>query len=213
MNSYFNNLKKQILQILEKSENRIHQSDFFNTLKERFQALSLEKRQIIKYLSFCLGLLCLISLPIGYFYSSLGYLKEFEEKEFLSRELVKTGQGSPFKSYQKSPMQVKRILQDIVVKYQSEGYLIVEKGAFKIKGLNTSPHRIEISVRHLNVKQMVALGERLDNLEFLKIHKLKIKENTEYKNHYDTDFSVLFFPLSAQKLPRRVGAPVQNKKK
>ena len=213
MAAYLKNFKKQILQILEKLENRIHQSDFFNTLKERFQALSPEKRQSIKYSSFCLGLLCLISLPIGYFYSSLGYLREFEEKEFLSKELVKIGSASSFQSYQKSPMQVKRILQDIVVKYQSEGYLIEEKGAFKMKGLNTSPRRIEISVRHLNIRQVTALGEKLDNLGFLKIHKLKMSENAKYKNHYDTDFSVLFFPLSPQKVPRKARSPVQDKKK
>lgn len=213
MFSYFKNFKKQILQQMEKLEDRVHQSDLFNTLKERFQALSPGHRQIIKYSSLSLGLLCLFSLPFSYFYSSSGYLQEFKEKEALSQELLKTGGSSSFQAYQKSPMQVKRILQNIVGKYQSEGYLIVEKGAFKMKGGDISPHNIEISVRHLNIKQVAALGEKIDNLGFLRIHKLKIKENTDYKNHYDTDFSVLFFPLLAQKTPQRARLPNQNIKK
>lgn len=212
MFSYFKNSKKQILQKLEKLEDRIHQSDFFNTLKERFQALSPGKRQTIKYISFFLGLLFLFSLPFGYFYSSSGYLQEFEEKESLSRELLMTGGASSARNYQKSPLQVKKILQGIVGKYQSEGYVIMEKGSFKMKGLDINPHKIEISVPHLNIKQVAGLGEKIDNLGFLRIHKLKIKENTEYKNHYDTDFSVLFFPLSApQKVRPRL--PKKDKRK
>ena len=160
MFSYFKNFKKQILQQLEKLENRIYQSDFFNTLKEKFQALSPLKRQIIKYLSLSLGLLFLFSLPFGYFYSSLGYLQEFKEKEALSQGLLKTKDTSSAGSYQKSPLQVKKILQDIVGRYQDEGYSIMEKGAFKMKGLDVNPHKIEVFIPHLNVKQVAALGEK-----------------------------------------------------
>ena len=202
MLSRLDDLKKQFLQRLEVLENRIHQSDVFNTFKEKFQALSHGKQQALKYSSLGLGLLCVFSIPFVYFYSSSGYLREFKEKEALSLELLKTGNQSSILLYYKTPFQVKNTLKSIVERYQQKEYSITEKGPFKIEGLDIKPSKIEISVKHLNIKQAAMLGGRFNNLKFIRIHKLKMTENPSYKNHYDMLFSVLFFPPTGQKALR-----------
>ena len=142
--SHLENLKKQIFHKLSVLENRIHQSDIFNTLKEKFQALSYKKQQTIKYSSLVLCLLCVFSIPLTYFYSSSDHLEEFKEKERLSLELLKTGgQSSPF-PYQKASLQVKGILKDIVERYQKEEYSIVERGSLKKGDFNTNSQGMEV---------------------------------------------------------------------
>ena len=202
MLSRLGNLKKQLLQKIEALENRFHQSDVFNTFKEKFQSLPHKKQQIIKYSSLGLCFLGVFGIPFGYFYSSSGYLREFKEKESLSLELLKTGNQSPSFLYQKTSFQVKSLLKNIVEKYQKEEYSITERGSVKAKGLDVNSSGVELSVKHLNIKQAAALGGKLNDLQFIRIHKLKMTENVSYKNHYDMHFSILFFPPPKQKTSR-----------
>ena len=211
MLSRFENLKKQLLLKIEALESHIHQSDVFNTFKEKFQSLPHRRQQIIKYSSLGLCFLFVLSIPFGYFYSSSGYLREFKEKEFLSVELLKTGNQSSSFLYQKTSLQVQSLLKNIVAKYQQEAYSIVEKGFSKVKGFDIQPIEMELSVKHLNIKQAAALGGKLSDLKFIRIHKLKITENISYKNHYDMYFSILFFPPPKQKISRDKPKPVDLK--
>ena len=78
-----------------------------------------------------------------------------------------------------------------------------------------------VSFPRLNIKQAVSLGEKIS--KSLIVRKLKLKENSSYENHYDVEFSVVFFPpapLRSVKKPHRRGkapapssAPALNKKK
>ena len=171
-------------------------------LRKKIQSLPLEKQKALQYASIVFVMICVFSIPFVYFYSSMRYLDEFKEKESLSLELLNTGSQHSSFPIQKSGAQIKQVLESIVKKYQQEGYLISEKGAFKMKGLDMRSERMEILVKHLNIKQAVALGENLNSVKFIRIHKLKMTENDSYKNHYDMNFSIVFFPASLPRSPR-----------
>lgn len=207
MPSRFENLKKQMLQRWEVLENRIYESDTFNTFKEKFQSLSPGRQKTFKYLSVVLSLFILFSIPLLYFYSSSENLRDFKEKENLSLKLLKKKADTSSLLNQRSSIWVKSNIKTIVEKYQKEEYSIVEKGVSATKNPLIKPHEMEVSVKHLNIKQIVLLGENLNSLGSIRIHKLKIKESSLYKNHYDTHFSVLFFPPSNIK-PLRKNPPL-----
>lgn len=211
MFSRLKNLKKQLLSKLEAVESRIHQSDTFNTFKEKIQALPAGKQKALKYASLALLLIGMFSIPFAYFYSSVEYLSEFKEKESLSLKLLKTGSQHFSLPIQKSGEQVKQILESIVKKYQTEGYLISDKGSFKMKEGDLESHRMDVFVKHLNIKQAVALGENVNSVQFIRIHKLEMTENTTYTNHYDMNFSILFFPPSMPRSPK--GRNIQPRRK
>ena len=208
MASHFENLKKQILQRLEALENRIYESDVFNTLKEKFQALPPGKQHTLKYLGVGFCLFCVFSIPSVYFFSSSKYLKDFQEKETLSFELLKRRSDSPSVLHQKSAAWVKNSVKNIVERYQKEEYSIVDKKDSGVKKSGLQHQEIKVSVKHLNIKQVVQLGENLNGLGAVRIRRLKVTENDLYKNHYDTDFSILFFPPATEKpLQKRRTSP------
>ena len=212
MPSRFENLKKQILQRWEVLENRIYESDTFNTFKEKFQSLSPGRQKIFKYLSIALFLFALFSIPLLYFYSSSKQLKDFKEKENLSLKLLKKKADTSSLLNQRSSIWVKSNIKTIVEKYQKEEYSIVEKGVSATKNSLIKPHEMEVSVKHLNIKQIALLGENLNGLGSIRIHKLKMKESSLYKNHYDAYFSILFFPPLTIK-PLRKNPPLPPLKK
>ena len=219
MFSQFDNLKKRFLLQIELAEDRIRESDSFNLLKERFQALPQQRRRLIKRGAFGLILLAALGLPLSFLYSSSSRLKDFREKDRLSRALLKTGSPSAFSSHQKSVAEVKKQLSGFAQRHAEEGGgpTVKDLGAFKIskdesQGVsgNVTAHQMDLSVPRLNIKQAVSLGERISRLPFLKIRKLRLKENFSAENHYDAAFSVVFFPpaplKSVPNSPRSAGS-------
>ena len=223
MLSQLDNLKKRILLQIELIEERVQESDSFNLLKERFQALSPRRRRQIKYSAFSLLLLAAVGLPLSFLYSSSSRLSDFREKDRLSRALLKTGSPAAFSSHQKSAEEVKKQLAGLAQRHTEEegGQILKDLGVFKIskeetggegKGFSDSvtAHQMELSVPRLNIKQAVSLGERISRFHSLKIRKLRLKENPSYENHYDADFSVVFFPPAPLKAVKNSLRPAKS---
>ena len=227
MFSQLDNLKKRLLLQIELAEDRIRESDGFNLLKERFQALPRRRRRLIKHCLFGLILLSAIGLPLSFLYSSSKRLGEFREKDRLSRALLRTGSPAAFPSYQKSAAEARKQLSALAQRHAGEegGLNIKDLGDFKISkgeikgkgGGSVRGRQMEMSVSRLNIKEAASLGERISRFRSLKIRKLRLKENPSYENHYDAVFSVVFFPPPVLKAvknsPRSAGSFQERSKK
>ena len=232
MLSQLNSLKKRLLLQIEAAEERVRESDGFNLLKERFQALSPNRRRLVKRLALALIVLPAVGLPLSFLYSSSKHLRDFKEKDSLARALLRVESGSAFPSHRKTVAEARKLLGGLAKRHtegegggeervQDLGSFALEKedglgfaGDDEVKG-----HQMKVSVPRLNIKQAVSLGEKIG--KSLIVRKLRLKENSSYENHYDAEFSVVFFPpapLRSVKKPRRGGgapspAPALNKKK
>ena len=236
MLSHLNSLKKRILLLTEAALDRIQESDGFNLLKERFQALPPRRQKLVKYLAFSLILVPAAGLPLSFFYSSSKYLRDFREKDSLSRALLRAGAGRAFQPHQKSAAEVKKLLSSLTQRYaEEEGLKIKDLGPLsesesfeggenggsgggrgaggKRGGQSNSgagglaAHQMELSVPRLNIKQAASLGEKISRFKSLKIRRLKLKESLSHENHYDTEFSVVFFPPAALRAVKGTARP------
>ena len=199
--------KRRLNRFWETFQEKLYESHLFNLLKERYEALSGFQQKIIRYIAGILLLIVVFIIPFLYFTSALSHWREFKVKYQLSLRLLKLRTNpTPFQRAG-TPEAVKQTMERLIKKYQSENYFLKNKKERTGKA-PFKTEAFEITVKHLNIKQVVQLGGDLSALPSVRLESLQMTENTEYANHYDTVYTAHYYWMERpRKPPRRSTSP------
>ena len=199
--------KRRLNQLWETFQEKLYESHLFNLLKERYEALNGFQQKVIRYIAGVFLLIVVFIIPFLYFTSALSHWREFKVKYQLSLRLLKLRVNPPPFQSGGTPTAVKQTMERLIKKYQSENYFLKNKKG----GNGKTPFKtevLEITVKHLNIKQVVQLGADLSALPSVRLESLQMTENTEYANHYDTVYTAHYYWM---KRPRKFRPPTPKK--
>ena len=211
MRQTFEDLKKQLSYQLESLQSRINESNLFNLLRERYESLSIFQQKIIKHGAVALLFLLLIMVPLSYFFSSMSYWKEFQEKRSASLAMLQA--RSKPRAFLSPPAEsdLKLRISNIVRKYREEGGIIKNKPSKRLNDKKTRQIDFEVEVNLLNVREAIQLGTDLHDLPQSRLASLIMRENPEHPKRYDVSFALSFF-LSKTKRREALGSRSSRQK-
>ena len=187
-------LKKELVELYQKIENQILESDFFNVLKERYQSLTLLNQKLIKLFFIALFFVGVLYLPFYYLsYSTIAWFN-LKEKHKLSVELLKAREKSSLSTMRDTEINLKNKIQEVTQKYSSESSTVTKESKKTLKS-NSSIELIvfKVKVPYLNMKQAIKLGTELEAFSQVRLDELSFEENEDYKNHYDMIYQLSAF--------------------
>ena len=215
MKERLEDLKKQLRRAEEQLKTRLGESNTFNLLKEKYEALSVSRQKAIKYTLLGLFLFVVFLIPLFHLTSSFSNWSEFKTKRRLSLKLLKLRtHPAPFQSSSSFPV-FKQKAEGLVKQYAKEDYSIKRNAnGTKNKKSPVKMQTLEIRVPRLNIKQVIELGAKLNRLPSARLESLAVTENTQYSLHYDTVYELTQYSMGSQprvRPPQRVERSRQNK--
>lgn len=213
----FESLKEQLLDNIALYRNRIEDSEIYINLKERYENLAPNVQNVIKYGSLVLACYFLYSIPSSFVTSASEKMGYFEENRQLTRELIRAGRiektvkvPPPAPSATALNTRVENILtaeqvlpeqkMSIKPKNNVASKALVPK-SIKQEGLKTS-------VKQLNLRQLVRVGESLNQIDSSKLMNLAIQADAKDPHYFTADFEVAAFSVPQAQAP----AEKDNKK-
>ena len=205
MLNLFIRLKKELLELYQRLESQVLESNSFNILKERYQSLSILNQKLIKIFLMVLFLVIVLYFPVYYISSSSVSWFDLKKKYKLSIELLKVREKSSFSNMKSTKKLLKNRINDIVQKYSTENIQIKERSKKDSKFDFVEQVTFEIDVPYLNIRQAIQLGTELESISQIRLKELSFKENTKYKNRYDVYYDLSGFVISekVQSKPKR----------
>lgn len=189
-------IKKFYFQILEQLRNKVSETNAFNSIKESYESLSLSRQKMIKNAILVLLFLCILVVPVFYFFSSVKKWNQFHTLWSLSFDLARHKDYNP-KTLNQSRSMVKERLLNIITKYEDKNYTISDKkiplDQKKIKG-----YLYTIEAGPLNVRQIIQMGTELDEMPYSYLSSLAMEESKKYPKHYEATFDLQVYKSKVQ---------------
>jgi len=211
MLNLFIKLKKEVLQLYEKLELKVLESNSYNVLKERYQSLSLIKQKLIKLFLIICFLLSVFYLPFYYLSSSTMAWFDLKTRYKLSTELLKAREKESLSSMKETEITLNNKIKEVTKKYSSEDSKVTKQSK---KTSNPFIEHIVFNVQapYLNIRQATNLGTELESLAQVRLDELQFKESDDYKNHYDMAYQLSAFVIKRErKIKKR--EPIKKLKK
>ena len=203
MLNLFIKLKKELIELYQKLEGQILESNSFNLLKERYQSLTLLSQKLIKIFLIALFFLIILYAPLYYIASSTADWLNLKEKQKISLELLKMREKSSFSTMRDTEALLKSKIEGLVQKYSSEEVSLTKESKKFPKSNSINQILFKVQVPYLNIRQAVQLGSELEALSQVRLEELSFTENKKYKNHYDIIYQLSAFVIKKDPHSRR----------
>ena len=210
------NLQKKGVDLLKNFENRFSESNTFNVLKEKYQSLNMGQQKLIKYFLIVFLFVFVFYFPVSKMFSSILSWSEFKQKYSLSLELLKTrNKNSSFLNLSETDLKMK--INRVVKKYSDIGFEIVDKSRPFLKAKSVRQVDFRVSLKHLNIKQIVRLGTELHALPQMRLDEISLEENKKYPKHYNITYKLAAFvskgPFKTPAIRRPINKKTDRSKK
>ena len=211
MKQRFEQIKNIIASVLEQLQEHINSSNKFNSLKEKYESLPLFSQKMIKSCTKYFLILCILIIPLYYFYSSTKVWRDFHKKWTLSLDLLNYTKYSPEVSTQTS-FSARQKITSTIKKYQEKDYEIKDS-SMPIKDKDLKKIDYTIAVKHLNVRQLARLGADLEAVPNSYLHSISLKASEEYPKRYDVSFILSVYFAKVQNRLRSSSPRLKPQKK
>ncbi len=175
-------LKEQLVDKVSQVWGQIQESPTFTNVKEKYDSLSPSGQKLSLFGLVLLGLLVILSVPMGYYDSASTNLEQFEAKKSLIRELFHLQHATS----DLPPLPMAVTSADLAAqaraklegaRLQSEQIKSVQPYDKPVVGINKPilQNAIEVSLQKLNLTQVKDIGVLLQNLPNVKMISLNIE--------------------------------------
>ncbi len=191
---------------------RLEENSTFNTLREKFEALSSSAQKLMIIGAMSLLILLIVSIPLTSLLSTSSYVSEFEEKKDLIERLLVAEQSAK----QGSPLPPGLSSADLQgqVRNRLQMFRLVEGQGPTLTPLNNkpagklAPEIIEqagvlVTLKGLNLKQTINIGKAMESLHAsVKMLGLDIQASSQFPKYYDVVFRLVSFSFPQAEAPK-----------
>ncbi len=205
-------LKSAFIDLCEKVYDTIINSVIWHLVKEKYASLRFTYRKIIhiSLIIFVCG--CFLFYPLSFLFSSWQNIQTFKDKKQLIQQINIMSSALKSQSVLPSP-QSGRLAN--FVEHRMSFWPIMKNQITSVKEISSvkdakltklnmagdfllpKPKLIVVKMNHLNLKESVQFGRRLERLSsHFKLLGLQVKENQKKENYFDVSYTVGFFVYS-----------------
>ncbi len=202
------NLREQ----LKGFASRIRETDGYLRLNEKYLSLSSNGQKLALVGSSVLGFLILMAVPWTFYEGSQSSIDDFESKRNIIRELFKVNREAAAIPLAPPPVTASELASTArqtltSARLSPEQIIGVNESSANVAGISKSIDQagIQVSLSKLNLKQIVDIGNDLQNLQgpngTARMMGLEVKANLSDSRYYDAIYKVVAFSAKPEALP------------
>ena len=174
----------------------------FYFVKEKYDHLNVFYRKTIQVLSLLVLICILLYYPASRLYSSWKYIKNFNTKTQLIRELVNLSSAkqtsiSGAYTFNKDPLQfIEQKIPTLFIPKNQVTKITNLQDSKESKNLPISAtvKKVKLEMKDLNLKEVIQYGYQLEQLsDNIKLMNLSLKESKEKENYFNVSYILSFF--------------------
>ena len=214
--------KEQIAEQLKAYQSKIQDSDAFISLKERYDNLNPNIQNLLKYAALFFVIYFFYSIPSSFVVSAEEKMEFFSDNRMLTRDLIRAGRISrtlqlpppappveQLKSQIESKLGVERVLPSQKLGSTSVGN--VAATSIVPKSINQSG--LKTSLKSLNLKQVVRIGEAISNIQGAELINLSIRADKPDPHYFNVEYEVAAFSVPQPRQSKPKSKKKSSKKK
>jgi hypothetical protein len=212
----FEALKEQFLERFHAYKSQIQDSQIYISLKERYDTLTPQMQNVVKYSALVILVYFLYSIPASFVASANEKMQYFSEDRQLTRDLIRAGRIAqtvqlppPAPSASALTSQVEQVLQTEQIlpeqKMSSTQKTDVASKSLVPKSIQQSG--VRVSLKQLNLRQVVRVGEALNQINSSQLMNIAIQADAKDPHYYVVDYEVAAFEVP------RATKPAEGSKK
>ncbi len=198
----FDELKERLKHEFSQTWQRIQESSAYIQLKDRYDSLTPQMQKASLMAASLLVFLALFSLPLATFNQSSTDIESFESKRSLVVQLIQLNQDLKNKPQLPVPPPASRLMEQIRDQLTKSDLIPeqiqpITQGGSSILPQNLVQEVLNVSLKQLNLKQVIDLGYSISSLHpALKLQDLILNPNQKNKSYYDVlyKFVILNIP-------------------
>lgn len=200
----FETYKEQLLEALATYKSKIEDSESYIRLKEKYDTLSPNLQKMIIYGTSILVIYFIYSIPASYVSSSQENLSYFEENRQITRELIRAGRvartiklppPAPGISSLKTQLESKLTQQTILPEQKTATTEVDNIAAKTIVPKSIEQKGLKTTLKKLNIKQVIKLGEALDSISSTRLMNIAIQADSKDPHFYNVDYEIAAFSV------------------
>ncbi len=202
----FEGLQEQLKERWADISSRIQESPTFNNLREKFESQTPDKQRVIVAGAGLIIAMVLLMFPYAYYSASTENMTYFEENRELIQGLLRASRSAKTPSPLPAPIEEQAIKGRIEAVLNNARLLPEQIGdmqaipgpaiAGPLVGAPVVQNGMAVQIKKINVKQIVELGARLQNMgNGLKLMGVDIVQSTAQTHYYDMIVRIVSFGL------------------
>lgn len=213
----FESLKEQLVDRFFEIKGKVEDSELYIRLKERYDNLTPNAQLGVKIGAALLSILFVYSIPASYLSSANEKMSYFNENRQLTRELIRAGRIARTLELPPSAPTSEALIQRLNSLLEEQNVLPEQKGNISPKAdvvaASIVPKAIEqqgikASIKKLNLRQVVKLGEGLHQIPGGRLFNMTILADQDDPHYFNVDFEVAAFSI-----PQKPEKPKEDDKK
>jgi hypothetical protein len=207
----FEDVKDSAKESLKSAWGRIRETDAFLQINERYQSLSPNGQKGALAGAVLVGFLLIMAIPWSFYSASKLSVAEYEEKRDLVRDLFKTNREASALPPAPAPVSVSE-LQNIArqnlttARLSAEQIVTVSESPANVAGIAKTIDQtgIAVSLTKLNLKQVIDIGNDLQNMQTTaRMMGLEIKATAADPHYYDVIYKIVAFAAKPEAAPKK----------
>ncbi len=200
----FEALKEQFLDRFQAYKSQLEDTGIYIQLKERYDNLSPGIQQAVKYAGLLFVIYFFYSIPASFIDSANQKLTYFEDNRQMTRELIRAGRIAqtvqlppPAPTATSLSSHVERVLaaEQILPEQKMSSTQKENVAAKTLAPASIKQSGIKLSLKKLNLRQLVRVGEALDQIDSTKLINLAIQADAQDPHYFAVDYEVAAFEV------------------
>lgn len=200
----FEDLKDQLRDQFAELRSKIEESQIYNTLRERYETLSVTTQMWIKIGTALVVVSVLVYFPYIYFSDSFKNVEIYNDKRTLIRKLLRA--GSSVAGSVENPPPTSQLIENIRSQLSGHSLLPEQIGEINVLspdalGGRFAPKEIEqeaigVGLKKLNLKQVIEIGYRLqNNAPGVRLVGIEVRAGSPDPHYFDVLYKLARFSL------------------
>lgn len=198
----FDDLKDQIRDVGSRIGSRIQESSAYLELQEKFQGLSPTAQKISLLLAGILGLLVVLLVPLMFFFSSMDYVTQYEDKQQLIRDLFRVSRETASLPPAPSPISTADLevsARNSLSRVRLQPEQIASVAALpsaSVPGISKAIEQsaVAVELKRLNLRQLIDAGHELQLVHpTAKLMGIEVRAGQPDPHYFDVTYKIIAF--------------------
>lgn len=196
--------KEQFIEAFNTYKGKLEDNSTYIQIKERYENLPPQWQKTVIYVSVFLVSYFIYSIPASFVSSADDKMEFFEENRQLTRDLIRAGRiaktvqlppPAPSVDSLKSQMDAKLTQERVLPEQKTSTSDLKEVAAKSIVPKSIKQSGVKASMKQLNLKQVVKLGESFNKINGTKLMNLAIQADAKDPHYFNADYEVALFSV------------------
>lgn len=200
--------KEQLVETFNTYRSRVEDNSSYIQLKEKYDNLPQNGQKAIVYGVLFLIVYFVYSIPASFVTSADEKLEFFEENRQLTRELIRAGRiektvqlppPAPSTQSLQSQVEAKLSQERVTPEQKLNSQPIKNVAATSIVPKSIIQNGVKTTIKQLNLKQVVKLGESFDDISGTQLMNIAIQADNKDPHYFNVDYEVASFSVPIEK--------------